>query len=248
MLLGEPQRTQADLNFVLFGIPIRIHPIFWLLTLILGRNLGDAGAVFIWVGAVLLSILVHELGHAAAMRLYGYYPWIVLYGLGGLTCRDFGYARRSNHSESVEQVLVSLAGPMAGFLLAAALILGVFAAGYGHSLELRGPWRLVPYIVLQNARLGSLFNDVFFICTLWGLVNLLPIYPLDGGQIAREVFLKFSPRDGIVQSLIVSIVVATIMAILFLSHHGWYEAILFGYLAYSGFFVLQSQRGRGPWQ
>ncbi len=32
-MFGEPQRTQADLNFTLFRIPIRVHPLFWLVTL-----------------------------------------------------------------------------------------------------------------------------------------------------------------------------------------------------------------------
>ena len=44
----------------------------------LGSRLGDVASVLTWIIAVFLSILVHELGHALAMRAYGFRPWIVL--------------------------------------------------------------------------------------------------------------------------------------------------------------------------
>ena len=50
---------------------------------------------FIWLAVVTVSILIHELGHAVAIRYYGYRPWITLYGLGGLASynpdEEFGY-------------------------------------------------------------------------------------------------------------------------------------------------------------
>ena len=114
MLLGEPPRTQADLNFSLLGIPVRVHPLFWLVALLLGRNLGDAGSVLSWIVAVFLSILIHELGHAAVMRAYGFHPWITLYGFGGLASYDHGNAYRSKGSQPLGQILICLAGPAAG--------------------------------------------------------------------------------------------------------------------------------------
>ena len=30
--------------------------------------------------------------------------------------------------------------------------------------------------------------DLLFVNIFWGLVNLLPVFPLDGGQISRELF------------------------------------------------------------
>jgi len=46
-----------------------------------------------------------------------------------------------------------------------------------------------------------LIQQLLFINVLWGIVNLLPVYPLDGGQIAREVLVAVNPRAGIQQSL-----------------------------------------------
>ena len=44
------------------------------------------------------------------------------------------------------------------------------------------------YEPLQNATLNTAIWDMLWVNIYWGLVNLLPVYPLDGGQIARELF------------------------------------------------------------
>jgi stage IV sporulation protein FB len=66
MLIGEPPPTQADLHFRLFGIPVRVHPFFWVATLFLGMagKTADPVNTLIWVAVVFVSILVHEFGHA----------------------------------------------------------------------------------------------------------------------------------------------------------------------------------------
>ena len=55
--------TPYDLRFRLLGIPVRVHPLFW----IMGRA-GLAGSDdwrtwSLWVACVFVSILVHEYGH-----------------------------------------------------------------------------------------------------------------------------------------------------------------------------------------
>ncbi len=205
--------------------------------------------MLIWVVAVFFSILVHEFGHALAMEAYGFRPWIVLHGLGGLTCRDQGYRFRSRRSESLGEILICLAGPAAGFLLAAVLVLAIMAAGYGHGLEFERLWGLMPSVRLRNApRLAEWCNQVFYISVIWGLVNLLPVYPLDGGQVAREVLLTLNPRGGIGQSLWLSVLAAAAMAVYGLVQwRSLYVALFFGYLAYSSYQTLQIYSSRGRW-
>ena len=248
MLLGEPPRTQYDLNFSLFGIPVRVHPLFWLVTLLLGYQSGDVPSVLTWMIAVFLAILVHELGHALIMRAYGFHPWITLYGLGGQTAYDQGYAFRSKGSGPLGQVLICLAGPVAGFLLAAVVVLGLTLAGYGKGIVLVGPWqwKIIPLLIqFPNERLVELLNNLFYICVLWGLVNLLPIYPLDGGQIAREILLKLNSRNGICLSLLLSILAAGLMAVVgLILWQSMFIAMLFGYLAYTSYATLQAYSGR----
>lgn len=130
-MLVEPPPSQYDLHFSLFGFPVRVHPMFWLVTLMLGYQSGDAASVLTWIVAVFLSILVHELGHALTMRAYGLRPWIVLHGFGGLTGYEPSYDSRSRGSDTLGQILISAAGPAAGFLLVAVLVLGLVLAGHG---------------------------------------------------------------------------------------------------------------------
>src|SRR5215510_6526401 len=129
MLIGEPPPTQADLHFRIFGFPVRVHPYFWVVSLImgmggLGSGKADPKEVLIWVIVVFVSILVHELGHTFTQRHFGGHPWITLYGMGGLaSCNDCDRSPRS-------QIIISLAGPIAGFLLATVVILMLRVTGH----------------------------------------------------------------------------------------------------------------------
>jgi Zn-dependent protease len=257
MFLGEPAPTPADLHFRLFGIPVRVHPFFWVVTLILG--LSGRGKVppleaVTWVGVVFVSILVHELGHAFFQRRYGGNPWITLYGFGGLaSCRDCDRSPR-------RQIIILLAGPLAGFLLAGAIIIGLRAAGHGVEVTVAsilfrwdeaGPQlKLLPSFVLYGAdferfpssALNIAIGQAMFVNVLWGFVNLLPIYPLDGGQIARELFTLGNPRRGVVMSLQLSIGAAVLVAAYGVYLQSLFIALMFGFLAYGSFQALQTYR------
>ncbi|MFM7138656.1 MAG: peptidase, partial [Planctomycetota bacterium] len=94
MLLAEPQPTPADWHFAIAGIPVRVSAWFWLGATLLGWGIcqsfagGDQrallGYLILWAVAVLVSILVHELGHALAYRVFGQGSQIVIYHFGGL--------------------------------------------------------------------------------------------------------------------------------------------------------------------
>lgn len=247
MLLGEPAPTQADLHFRVFHIPVRVHPFFWLGTLLLGMGGGpaDPANTLIWIAVVFVSIVVHELGHAFTQRYFGGHPWITLYGFGGLSsCNDCDRSPRS-------QILISLAGPAAGFVLAAGVV-GILAAlgrvvGFQWSLI---PVQWIPFDVdfwrMHNKLTprDELIWDLLVVNFLWGIVNLLPVYPLDGGHVARELLTLKNPRAGIVQSLQLSVGTAILVAVYALTKSQFYTCILFGLLAYGSFQALQSYRAR----
>ena len=257
MLLGEPAPTQADLHFRAFGIPVRVHPFFWIMSLLLGMGGGQADPLqtLIWVAVVFVSILVHELGHGFLQRYYGGRPWITLYSFGGLaSCDDCDRSPRP-------QILISLAGPAAGFLLAAVVVAAVWLSGHAIGfaasqenidLAVLGLERLLiqplaafvayfqPY---ESQPLNFVIADLLQVNILWGLINLLPIYPLDGGRIARELFTLRYPRQGIVQSLQLSAGVAVLVAAYALLNQRIFMCLLFGFLAYGSFQTLQTYRG-----
>ena len=244
----EPQRTQYDLNFELFGIPVRVSPWFWLLAILLGMSNSGARELMIWVAAVFVSILIHELGHAWVIRYYGWTPRIVLCSFGGLAVYDPSFApwqsgRRVRQS-GAKQILISLAGPGAGFVFASLIVAMLFLTN-----------RFVPFPIVRTlgtplgtfleGPLGLMAFDLLQVNIFWGILNLMPIYPLDGGQVARELFLANS-RDGVRQSLTLSFVTAAGLAIFaLLQLHATYMAFMFGYMAYVNYTQLSGPYGGG---
>src|SRR5438552_2066073 len=109
----EPDRSQFDWNFRIFRIDVRVHPMFWLFSAILGWNALSAGFGFllVWIVCVFVSVLIHELGHVFMGRLFGSHGHIVLYSFGGLAIGSSSLHNRW------QRIAVYFAGPLAGFLL-----------------------------------------------------------------------------------------------------------------------------------
>lgn len=250
MLFDPPPETRFDLRFSLAGIPIRVHPLFWIVAVLFGLSGGGLLYLLIWVAVIFISIVVHEMGHALMMRAYGQSPRIVLHGAGGVATSEpvlWGNRWAGVSLQPRQQLLVSLAGPGAGFVLAAlVLVLVVVAGGTVTLTPLLGilPWpsAALPYGGLVNAIVSSfLWVNLF-----WGLVNLMPVFPLDGGQVSRTLFTQFDPADGPRKSLWVSIIAGAVVAVaglIFLQ--STYLALLFGYLAFQSYQSLRGRAGFG---
>jgi Zn-dependent protease len=253
VLAQEPPRSPYDLNFSLLGIPVRVHPFFWLVALVLGWGLQDPRRLLLWVAVCFVSILVHELGHALAIRYYGWAPYIILYSFGGLACYNqgigsYGSARRRGHSTAA-QIIISAAGPGAGFALAAVVAASLYATHRYVAFPFVGEiGRGEP---IAEEQLYNLVSALLSVNIFWGLINLFPVYPLDGGQIARAILTSFDPRDGLRHSFMLSCAMGAGLALFGLSQREYFLALLFGYLAYSSYQSLQGYSGggfgQGPW-
>jgi len=202
-VFAEPPRTPYDLNFRLFGFPIRIHPFFWLGSALLGANLLEAGLQYllIWIAVVLVSILAHELGHALAFRRFGSDSHIVLWMFGGLAVPDAAVTGRWR------RILVALAGPLAGFILCG-LVYGSHKATNWGSLA-------------NGLPVAYLYGSLVFVNLFWGIFNLLPVFPLDGGQVSRELCEAKWRGRGLRVALQISIVCASVLALYGLV--SWFE-------------------------
>ena len=87
MLLAEPPRTQFDLNFQVLGFPVPRPPAVLAGGIAAGIYAAaaiDGIWIIIWMLALFVSILIHELGHALMIRRFGREAHIVLYAMGGL--------------------------------------------------------------------------------------------------------------------------------------------------------------------
>lgn len=241
-MLVEPERTPYDLRFRVLGFAVRVHPWFWIAMVLMGSNaLRDLGAEFllVWVAVAFVSILVHELGHALAFRRFGTDAEIVLYAFGGLAIPW------SHVDGRWRRVAVSLAGPVAGFLLCGLVFGSNLVFGWADP----GAAALVRY----------LYFVLIWVNLIWGLMNLLPIFPLDGGQVSRELCGRFWGPRGKRISLQISFVCALLLVAYsifcvmdargvgagFTDELPWwfppgtvYTAILFGVLAYQSYQLL----------
>lgn len=256
----EPQPTDYDLNFQCFGFPVRVHPLFWLVALFLGADgvwtaQGDvlpyaSTRLLSWTSIMFLSILAHELGHALAMRYFRQSSRIVLYVLGGLTIPDSSYGSFSRplRLTRLNEILISLAGPGTGFLMASLTVLFIYTIGGEFRITLRNFPFYQPQLPPETSlSLRIVLSHLLFMNIFWGLLNLLPIFPLDGGQVSRQLFLQADPWHGLIRSLWFSIATAVGIAIaswVYLESH--FMPLIFISLAASNYMTLQQMTGGRP--
>lgn len=260
-MLGLPAASPYDLRFRLVGVPVRVSWTFWLTSILLlgiGRGVNPREAL-LWVGSVFVSILLHEFGHALTAKLFGFRPQVVLFGLGGLCASE---AERQTFGQ---RLAVLIMGPGAQFLLLAALIAlsgPLLGLTLGANRQLAGMFlgipvpgdedsiRLMLALGRQDSVKGELYWNLFQINWLWPLINLLPIWPLDGGQITGELLGRANPREGKRWGHIVSMVTAGLLAFYLVAQMKgeaggrWFTVIFFGFFAFVNYQVLQAYHQR----
>ena len=237
--------TPLDLNFRLLGFPVRVSPWFWLVTALFGfqvsRNAPPA-ALPLWVGCVFVSILLHELGHALLFRRYG--AWavrVILHGFGGVAIADRLPMSRG------KRILVALAGPGAQFLLAGVVV--------GSDLLL--DWQRT------NELTVLIYAYLKYINLVWALVNLLPIMPLDGGQVCLNLFALLKLPRAEVKAWGVSAVTAGLLVVVSVLHElgrlppavaerlpftlSWFGIFFVGLLAVQSFQQMQRLNRTYAW-
>ena len=250
VLFQVPPPTRYDLRFTVFGIPVRVHPLFWLITFLFGFSANNLLFTFIWMLVVFVSLLIHELGHAFAFRRYGLRSSIVLHFAGGLTVPEsvsWGSSLANVALRPREEIFISLAGPFSGFAFAALILGGVLATGGSVGIN----WLLgfIPLPAVNSLAFGGAFLAVLVallvsVNVFWGVFNLVPVFPLDGGNVARHLLLQYDPRDGVRKSLWLSVIAGGIVAVVGLVFfNSIYMALLFGFLAFQSYQSLQNRYG-----
>jgi stage IV sporulation protein FB len=218
-MFGMPETTQFDLRFRMLGIPVRVHPLFWLVSALLGAQGGELQDIVIWIACVFVSILAHEFGHGLMARAFGYPASIVLYGMGGLC---YSEAERQTPGQ---RLAVLFAGPGAGFLIAGLVL---WSSSSGQHLSHVGE---------------EVVWDLWQINVFWSIINLLPVWPLDGGQITGVFATLASPRRGVRWTHVISLLTASVVALLVFSYtrgHELFLPLMFALLAIQNFQILQS--------
>lgn len=237
-MFADPSPTPYDVRFSLAGIPVRVNPYFWAMALVLGFNLAQhPRLMLIWIGVVFVSILVHEMGHALAARSFGLDPWITLWGFGGLCSYNPG------RYDPNRQIMISFAGPAAGFAFAGLVVLLLTVTNRSFQFF---EWTLGRGDPIDNFYIWYLVSFLLFVNVFWGIVNLFPVLPLDGGQVARDLLAQLNPHGSPATIYMLSTFTGAALAagglILFGSV---FLALMFGFMAYNSFTAWQAYSGGG---
>lgn len=210
--------------FSLLGIPVHVS-IWHLLTLLFFfQSSFQQGVAFglTMLFAASASVFLHEMGHALTSRHFGLEPTVVLTGFGGFTSHQ--PARRPR-----DEFVVVAAGPSMNFLLAAVLY-GVLTMQHGSAGEVEGGFG------------AAILSQVIFLNIFWGFYNLLPIMPLDGGQLLRVTLRKFVKKGLSADRWThrVGLVLGALMAAFFaFQFHSLFGAVLLGLAAFENYRALQ---------
>jgi stage IV sporulation protein FB len=176
-----------------------------------------------------------------AMRWFGHSPHIVLMAFGG-------YAATTTQSrEPWKRLVIAFAGPLAGFTL----LFGTIALAF-----------VVP--VANDTPLAFVFTFLIWMNLFWNLLNLLPIWPLDGGRVCRELCTMARIRRAEEVTLQISLVVAAGIALFGLLlnlgvlpqevasslpfYPGWMMTLFMGMFAYQNYEMLQIVKRRSRWE
>lgn len=162
-------------SFRLSGIPVQIDPWFLLgLLFVFQFSGGERVGLFAAVAIGVLT-LVHEFGHALMARRFGCQVSIRLNLFVGWASYTSGRPLRRT-----EQVLISVMGPLSQLgvaLVAMGIVHRFFQARSG-----------------DPSLLFDLWQGLSWAGVVIALLNLLPLWPLDGGHVVHNVLLRFLPE------------------------------------------------------
>ncbi len=145
------------------------------LYLILGYYIFPSYKMLLLITAI---VIIHELGHFLAMKYYRYSD-LGIFFIPLLGAYVSGTKREVSQ---IQSAVILLAGPLPG------IILGIIL----HLIDQNSDTGFYPFNIP--------LSRIAFFFVLLNLINLLPIYPLDGGQLLNRVFLD---EEGIVSKIFI---------------------------------------------
>jgi len=211
-------------RFRIFGIPVEVQPMFWIVFFVFGGALRGENwnahgmlhiALFIMAG--FLSLMVHELGHALTGKAFGAPTQITLHGFGGYAAFPAGsFTRKQNF-------VVTFAGPAVQILLGVIMLL------------------LVLFAHMPSPAIKFFVGTLAGISLYWAVLNLLPVVPLDGGNMLMSVLGPTRIRATLWISFVTAITAGC--AMLIYTHSILFPLFLASF-AYENWKVIQHLKGR----
>ncbi|HYS53942.1 MAG TPA: hypothetical protein VER58_09310 [Thermoanaerobaculia bacterium] len=192
----------------ILGTTITLDVSFLILcALFVMMNMDTSGVQYalLWVPVLFISILFHELAHAATIGIFGFGPsQILLQGVGGVTINE-------RRARPWQDLFISAAGPASSVLLAWIVGWFMYRAPWGH----KDPFlsALLPLLRIANI--------------YWAIFNLMPVAPLDGHGMVRNFLRMFlNERLAFVIAIWISMIVGSLLAIAGLALRQFFLVVL----------------------
>jgi Zn-dependent protease/predicted transcriptional regulator len=170
--------------FSLFGTPFRLHFSFILLaTVVVVKDLAghQTTSTYTWfLVGMLISVLLHEVAHALVANQFKVRTLeVVMFPIGGLP-------RMERVLKPIEEIWISLSGPLMNAIIAAGLF--TYLAATHQAAAIKPSDLIEPSDVNLLGLIG--FGNLLLV-----LMNLLPAFPMDGGRILRALLTYIYPED-----------------------------------------------------
>ena len=126
---------------------------------------------------LLLFAVIHEIGHLIAGILLGFNPKEIQINIAGVRVEfkpkieEYNKRILKGSSLSLKREIIAMAGPITNFLIIA--IMQIISI-------------INPKFVISSIGINMIYANF-----LIGILNLIPIYPLDGGRILKEFLYIF---------------------------------------------------------
>lgn len=212
------------MNFTLFRFPIKIEGTFLLILLIFlnyDLSAGNYTSFLLKAAGILISFLFHEMGHALMFRKYGIESKMVFHGFGGVCI-----PQNSRPVTHWNDILITLAGPFMNFVMAGISFL-VLKSGMPIAAE---------------AEAEIFFNFFLFINLLWGIFNLIPLLPMDGGMALQSFMKAIKIKKAIEISIFISFAVLAAFAVWCINSGSLWNIALVIFFAYENYEIWQRHK------
>jgi len=214
--LGSIGKTSIDVDFS-FIILVGLFTVL---------NYNESEGVhfaLLWIPIVFVSVLIHELAHAAAIALQGFgASQIILGGMGGVTINQ-------RRAKPWQDFIISVAGPLSSF-----------------ALMLLSTYFMTTRIGQTDKMLVELLPRLAWANWAWGWFNLIPVPPLDGGHATREFFRTFlNEKRAFVISIWIAMIGGGAISIYFFKERAFFVALYIAWFVYLAYQQWQYFRQHG---
>jgi Zn-dependent protease len=206
----------------IFGINFRIHVTFFLLLFFIfisvlnQRDLHSAILATLFICAIFVCVLIHEIGHSLIARRFGKETKsITLLPIGGVATME------EMPEKPAQEIAMSIVGPLINLAIAVVLFLFV------------GRWAGIgaPNMYPDSSR--AFFAELIGVNIMLAIFNLIPAFPMDGGRVLRGIL---ATRMDYVRATSAAVVVGQCLAMLFILFgifFNWWLALI-GLFLYIG--------------